>query len=435
MTYNAIEATTIADSFEAQKAIQAQLDFLTKPATLTDKPGAGPFKRAFIEHEYAISCCIENELGEYKTVLHTTFAPSSKTVEAAYFSKGEPFNFDNWSEISLPGCLELRLPSDPGAGSSGASEPDSLLLGQKISCCEAIFAMKAMLTYSGVLRTLSSNDQQLIGEVSRRIWEEGKHRHTDPAVVGDAGYLQAVGEREVARMQEVLEEGNAEKMKKAGREFSGVFTFAGREGQADMRLDGLPWHRVACALLYHLKLRVWLRRPAARLLLTHLFGGARVREVSAADALYGVVLSRAPKVPGTSPVDPLASGCPVATAAAAAAIDDDWGNLDESSGNLLGKVCQAAVASLAAGAIVSDFGAPASTLRQLGFGPMLLTADEEEQLAAGTGTECPEWAEGGGGRAWLAGLLRGLGVKEIGLMDLAIVRHQNAAAAAAAAAL
>jgi hypothetical protein len=245
-------------------------------------------------------------------------------------------------------------------------------------------------------------------------------------------------------MLAVIEGGNAEKMKKTGREYSGVFTFAGKEGQADLRLDGIPWHRVACALLYHLKLRLWLGRPGVRWALTHLFRDARMHEVSANDALYAVILSRGPKAPGTSPVDPIATGCPAAVAAAAG-IDCDWQDLDEGKGNLLGKVCQAAIATLVARALVPDFGAPAAALRRMGFGPVLLTPAEIRRLAeppcgtglpdvwAGGGAGVGEGGPGGGGRGWLLGVLRGLGAREIGPQDLAIVRHRQAVAGAGAA--
>jgi hypothetical protein len=302
-----------------------------------------------------------------------------------------------------------------------------------------IFAMKAMLTCSGIQRTLAQADPEAIAEVSCRLWEEGKYRDADPAVIGDACYLRHVAERERAKMLAVIEGGNAERMKKAGREFSGVFTFPGKEGQADLRLEGIPWHRVACALLYHLKLRLWLGRPGMRWALTRLFRDARVREASANDALYAVILSKAPKVPGTSPVDPLAAGCPAAAAAAAAAsIDDDWQDLDEGKGNLLGKVCQAAIAALVARAPAPDFGAPAAALRRMGLGPVLLTPAELRRLAEpplGAEPEPPAMGAGGaggGGRGWLLRVLRGLGVREIGQQDLAIVQHRTAVAAAAA---
>ena len=92
-------------------------------------------------------------------------------------------------------------------------------------------------------------------------------------------------------MREAIATGNAETMKKAGRECSGVFVFASK-GQPDLRLDGIPWNRIACALLYHLKhLRVWLQRPApVRSFLARVFGGLNLREVSPNDALYAVVL-------------------------------------------------------------------------------------------------------------------------------------------------
>ncbi len=414
--------------------------FLVEPTFLTDKPGEGPFRRAFIERENAISLCIENETGAFKTVLHLTFDDAGST-KSGFFSKGEPFNFDNWSTITSKKDSAFVLPcSDNDAGSSEVPDifgRDNPLYGMKLTCCEVIFAMKAMLTCSGIQRIIAQADPHAIAVVTRRVWEEGKYLDADPAVIGDVCYLRHVAERELAKMLAVIEGGNAEMMKKTGREFSGVFTFAGKEGQADLRLDGIPWFKVACALLYHLKLRLWLGRPEIRWALTHLFLDARMHEVSANDTLYAVILSRGPKAPGTSPVDPMATGC-AAAAAAAAAIDCDWLDLDEGKGNLLGKVCQAAIATLAARALVPDFGAPAATLRRMGFGPMLLTPAEIERLAVAE----PPCAPGlpalgaggvatGGGRGWLLGVLRGLGAREIGPQDLAIVQHRQAVAAAA----
>ena len=424
-------------------------DFLAEPASLTDKPGEGPFQRAFIDSADPISLCIENELGEYKTVLHMRFdSACSETVSEAYFSKGDPFNFDNWSKINLQDDAGLKFCPESETGSSCPGEgsdrymlapagPVSPICNLAISCCEVIFAMKAMLTYSGVQRTLASQDHQKIAEAARRLWIEGKHKDPDPAIAGNAVFLRQAGEREVARMRDVMEEGNAERMKKTGREFSGVFTFAGRDGDADLRLDGIPWHRIACALLYHLKLRLWLGRPGMRMALARLFRGARVREVSTNDALYAVIVATGPKVPGTSPVDTLVCGSPAAAAAAAAAtarIDDDWGSLDEGRGNLLGKVCQAAIASLVSGELVPDFGAPAAALRRLGFGAVLLTSAEVARLAEGKDLG-GQWAgpgadeqgpcageAAGSGRVWLSGLLRRLGVREIGRGDLALAR-------------
>jgi hypothetical protein len=415
--------------------IKAMFGFLAEPTSLTDKPGEGPFNRAFFESENAISLCIENETGTYKAVLHLLFDDTGRLV-SGFFSKGEPFNLDNWSPIAGTNQLAFELPSSD-KDIPGIFGRDNPLNGLKLSCCEVIFAMKAMLTFSGIERTLAQADPHTTAEVSRRLWEEGKYRDADPAAVGDACYLRHVAERELAKMLAVIEGGNAEKMKKAGREFSGVFTFAGKEGQADLRLDGLPWHRVACALLYHLKLRLWLARPGMRWALAHLFRDARVREASANDALYAVILSKGPKAPGSSPVDPLATGCPAAAAAAAAGIDDDWRDLDEGKGNLLGKVCQAAIATLAARALVPDFGAPDAALRRMGFGPVLLTPAEVRRLAEPPGPAGPPGLggeAGGGGRGWLLGVLRGLGAREIRPQDLAIVQHRDAAAAAAAAA-
>jgi hypothetical protein len=427
-------------SSDTHAAFKDLFGFLVEPAELTNKPGEGPFSRAFIESKHAISLCMENEAGTYKTTLHLTFDDAG-SLEAGFFSKGEPFNFDNWSQITSTSDSPFALPSsDPIADKCAHAEPDIFgrgnpLFSISITCCEVIFAMKAMLTCSGIHRTLAQADVDAIAEVSRRLWEEGKYRDADPAVIGDACYLRHVAERERAKMLAAIEGGNAEKMKKAGREFSGVFTFAGKEGQADLRLGGIPWPRVACALLYHLKLRLWLVRPGMRWALMRLFRDARVREVSPNDALYAVVLSKGPKAPGTSPVDPLAAGCPAA-AAAANSIDDDWHNLDEGKGNLLGKVCQAAIAALVAGAPAPDFGAPATALRRMGFGPVLLTPGELRRLA-----EPPLCAEppalgagwAGGGRGWLLGALRELGAREIGPQDLAIVQHRTAAAAAGAA--
>ena len=429
--------TTSGDIHEAFK-------FLVQPAELTDKPGEGPFSRAFIESKNAISLCIENETGAYKTTLHLTFDDAG-SLKTGFFSKGEPFNLDNWSKItstSSDSTLTLAS-SDPDSDQCALCEPDIFgsdnpLSEIRVTCCEAVFAMKAMLTCSGIQRTLDQADPIAIAEVSRRLWEEGKYRDADPAVIGDASYLRHVAERERAKMLAAIEGGNAERMKKAGREFSGVFTFAGKEGQADLRLGGIPWHRVACALLYHLKLRVWLGRPGMRWAVTRLLRDARVREASANDALYAVILSKGPKAPGTSPVDPLAAGCPAAAAAAAAGIDDDWRDLDEGKGNLLGKVCQAAIAALVARAPAPDLGAPEAALRRMGFGPVLLTPAELRRLAEPPlGAEPPALGAGGaggGGRGWLLGVLRGLGAREIGQQDLAIARHRTAAAATGAAA-
>jgi hypothetical protein len=419
--------------------------FLVEPAGLTDKPGEGPFNRAYLESENAIALCMENETGAYKTTLHLTFDDTG-SLDSCFFSKGEPFNLDNWSQINSPSDSPFLLStSNPGSDQCVYDDPDIFgnanpLSTIKVTCCEVVFAMKAMLTCSGIQRTLAQADLQAIAEVSHRVWQEGKYRDVDPAVIGDACYLRHVAERERAKMLAVIEGGNAEKMKKAGREFSGVFTFAGKEGQADLRLDGIPWHRVACALLYHLKLRLWLGRPGMRWALTRLFRDARVREASANDALYAIILSKGPKVPGTSPVDPLAAGCPAAAAAAAAGIDDNWQDLDEGKGNLLGKVCQAAIATLVARAPIPDFAAPAAALRRMGFGPVLLTPAELRRLAEPpfpVDAEPPALGAGGAGgcgREWLLAVLRGLGAREIGQQDLAIVRHRTAVEAAAVAA-
>jgi hypothetical protein len=380
---------------------------------------------------------MENESGAYKSTLHLNFDDTG-SLESGFFSKGEPFNLDNWSQITSPSESPFAL-TDLDPDQSAHDEPDIFgsdnpLSGIRVTCCEVIFAMKAMLTCSGIQRTLSQGDAQAIMEVSRRLWEEGKHSDADPAIIGDACYLKHVADRERDKMLAVIEGGNAEKMKKAGREFSGVFTFAGKDGQADLRLSGIPWHRIACALLYHLKLRLWLGRPGMRRALTRLFRGARLREASANDALYAVILSKGPKVPGTSPVDPLAAGCAAAVAAAAAGIDDDWQDLDEGKGNLLGKVCQAAIAALVTSTPAPDFGVPVAALRRMGFGPVLLTQGELRRLEEPLpDAEPPALGADGGGRAWLLGVLRGLGVREIGLQDLAIVQHRTTAAAAVAA--
>ena len=407
--------------------------FLAEHAKLTDKPGEGPFARAFIVgDDNSISFCIQSETGGFKSVLYLIF-DDSDTVREAFFSKGEPFNFDNWSQIQAAEHSDFVLPTESDsdtlahAGATGKWP----LSGIAVSCCEVIFAMKAMLNYSGIHRTLAAENQESISEISRRFWEEGKYRQVDPTIVGDVSYLKDVADRELNKMLSVIKDGNAEKMKKTGREFSSVFTFGSKPGQADLRLNGLPWHRVACALLYHLKLRLWLGRPGVCWLLTRLFGSALVREVSTSDTLYAVVLSRDPKPPGTSPVDPIAGGDAAAAAAAAGGIDDDWRNLDEERGNLLGKVCRAAVASLAQGSLLPDFGAPAAVLRQLGFGPLLLAPAEFERLAAAAAAAGPREDEAGAGkwgRARLVGLLRGLGVREISREDLAFVRLRRAAA-------
>ena len=312
--------------------------------------------------------------------MHLQF-DQSNCIDKAFFSKGEPFIFDNWSPI-FEGNSPFNFPKETDHIMDNVEHGEWPLSGIRVTCCEVIFAMKAMINYSGIHRTLASQNSESISEVSRRLWDEGKYRDVDPAVVGDESFLKEVGERELAKMVAVIREGNAEKMKKTGREFSSVFTFGGKAGQSDLRLDGLPWHRIACALLYHLKLRLWLARPEMYWLLTRLFAAARVREVSANDTLYAVVLSKDPKPPGTSPVDPLASGDAAAAAAAGGCIDDDWGNLDEGRGNLLGKVCQAAIASLVAGTLLPDFGAPSAALQRLGFGPLLLTPVEFGRLAA-----------------------------------------------------
>ncbi len=74
--------------------------FFAKHATMTVKPGEGPYERAFIADETSITLSIENGRisDQYKSTFHAVFDGDGR-MQYAYFCKGEPFNFDNWSSI------------------------------------------------------------------------------------------------------------------------------------------------------------------------------------------------------------------------------------------------------------------------------------------------------------------------------------------------
>ena len=140
--------------------------FLGDHAKLTDKPGEGPFARSFVEgDDNSISFCIENESGAFKSVLYLKF-DDSDTVREAYFSKGDPLNFDNWSPIQNPDATPFDLDNETQAGKAENVASEWPLSGIMVSCCEVVFAMKAMLNISGIRRTLAGANQEAISEVS-----------------------------------------------------------------------------------------------------------------------------------------------------------------------------------------------------------------------------------------------------------------------------
>jgi len=340
---------------------------LASAAVIPDKLDEQPAVRAFFRKDDALALCIANEKGDFKTVLFMVVKDGS--ISHVYFSKGEPFNFDNWSLITKSDLLniELRL-----------KEQTSKIT---FTCCEVCFALKGMLTVTGIQRILDSKDEAKIKDLCIVLQKEGKY--TNPNGLSDQEYLEDTINQEWKKMMTVISTGNPEKMKKAARDYSGVFLFPSKDGLVDLRFEQIPWHQIACTLLFHIKLRLWLQDPVMRWFLCNFFHSAVIREASPSDALYGVILSKAPKPSGTSPVDPIAGGGPTAEAAAAvsaAVDDDDWSDLDDRKGSLLGRTNRAAIHSLKSGRLNESFGVAADKMHSMGFGPLLLTVDDFSRL-------------------------------------------------------
>ena len=74
--------------------------FLKEGAVLSDKPGEGPFQRAFILNANTLTLCIDNgsKSNQFKSTLHTVFKDDG-SMQVAHFCKGETFNFYIWSLI------------------------------------------------------------------------------------------------------------------------------------------------------------------------------------------------------------------------------------------------------------------------------------------------------------------------------------------------